>query len=99
MRKNRHRMMEKMKFARDWLNDPTKDPHGIGRSPYLSLFSSSLKMSRLCANMIQAFKKKNLMQNIWLLFIKRQSCHHIETSQLICKANRSWTHGLIDRAN
>ena len=30
-------MMEKMKFARDWLNDPTKDPHGIGRSLYLLL--------------------------------------------------------------
>ena len=43
-------MMEKMKFARDWLSDPTKDPHGIGRSPILLLIFS-LKTSRLPMNM------------------------------------------------
>ena len=48
-------MMEKMKFARDWLNDPTKDPHGIGRSPIL-LFSCSLKASRLPMNMDMWYK-------------------------------------------
>lgn len=30
MRKNRHRMMEKMKLAKDWLNNPDADPHGVG---------------------------------------------------------------------
>lgn len=30
MRKNRHRLLEKMKLAKDWLNNPDSDPNGLG---------------------------------------------------------------------
>lgn len=31
MRKNRHRLLEKMKLAKDWLNNPDSDPNGLGK--------------------------------------------------------------------